>query len=305
MPTGAILTATTDPRRADSARVDGRQTYLKATVAVEQRRIGAVQHHVLARNLEVGHSRPILGSGEVLRHRVRRGIEHVRQGLERLAFSAPVRCRGELQGRRREEAGACQPHIVRVFRPNGTDIHRLSHWDVASRRQLLLVPRAATGSGALLEAVEGERGAHVLGRLKHDVVAGPRVALQRVGARRIGLEQHSCLRPVLVEHSFERRSQECARRKLAPSLGRRPRRAEQEGCLVAKGADGRVVRYRHLAERRLVLVGRLAEAELVHVTAIVVDVLGTGNIALLDLEDSGGLRERRAAPPRLDDARVP
>ena len=93
-----------------------------AAVAVEERRIGAIQPHVLRGEEEVGDAGAVLAGRKVLSARELGAVKAGRQRLERLSPRRPVGGVGVCECRRVKEAGAAHPALVRVVRPDGRDL---------------------------------------------------------------------------------------------------------------------------------------------------------------------------------------
>eukprot|EP00964_Phaeocystis_antarctica_P159916 scaffold131150_cov66-Phaeocystis_antarctica.AAC.1 len=302
VPARAVLAAAADvgdgldasarkPRGTKAARVCGGEGDLEASVTVEQRGVGAVQRHVLGCEKEVGHLRAIGRRGKVLRARVPRRVEHRGQGLERLGVRARVGRARHLERSGAQEAGAVEPDIVRVVRPDGTHAHALTH-----RHRHATASLVAPACGSV--PPEAELGTHVAARLEDE----------RCRAVSMRLEEHRGCRPVALHHVLERGGEQSARRILPPArrLGRCPCRAEQQCGLLAEGAQGGVVGDGHPAEGRGVVCGGEAQVG----RAVELLRLVEGDRAQLELVHGPAavmvrvLLERRASPPRLDDARV-
>ncbi len=103
-----------EPGRADGGSIRRAHGDLETAVAVEQRRVLAVEDEVLAGDLEIGDAGPVLRDGLVLRDGQALGVEERGELLEPLGRSA---ARGaDRQGIRGQEVGGVQEIVVGVLR---------------------------------------------------------------------------------------------------------------------------------------------------------------------------------------------
>ena len=109
-----INPAALEPGGTDAGIIARQHGNLEAAVAIQQGRVGAIQHQVGPADLEIRHLGPVLRGGLVLGDLQTRGLEERRQTLELL--SPRARQRAQIKARRREEIRDRHEVVVRFVR---------------------------------------------------------------------------------------------------------------------------------------------------------------------------------------------
>ena len=289
-----IHAALFQPRHARGAAVAWFQRHFEAAIAIQHRGVAAVQLRLLVHDGEVGYLGAVLRRRFELFHLVWRGVV---KGRQRLDFRALVAARrAQVQCGRVEEVGHRQEVLVRVDR-----IERAGGQGAQCRRvdaaALPLAVHVAQFRQAVLDLVQGRQQD---GRLRwRDIV-------QRRGGS--GGEQHLQRLPALHEGLEVGGQQRALRIGLAVHF---PVRAQGNDQLVAHGEGRGVVRLRHLFEFRTVAQEHFAAVEidlpldeLMLVAGREVLVGARAQVVGFGFIQGVRLRQRRAALPLFDDARV-
>ncbi len=290
-----IHAALLQPALADATGVARRHRDLEAAVAIKQGRRLAVHGQGLRSDQEVGNPGAVLGGGEVLLHRVGRGIEERRVRLQDFRLLADL---DDRQRGRRQVIGDRHPQRIRGVVIDRTDAN------VADRRRADERTRRPPGRAGREHA---QAVLDVFHHVEHEVVLGPGVTGQRglLG----GLEQHAEV--ALAGHEVVEAGgdQRAGRVGLAACLVRGAKLQQQP--VLVHGLAGRIGRIdlgklAVLAPQvQLVVVeGDGAADEIALVARRVVAAGGDVHVARLAGVDRGRAGQRGATVPLLDDVRV-